>query len=234
MSKTLLEIVQDVLNDMDSDPVNSIDDTVESGQVAAIVRSTCEYLLAQNNWARKKDLSNLTGLADLSAPTKMQIPDNLEEIEWIKYNKKDVTYLSPYDFKTLLFNREQLAGVVDANGYVLNRDPTYYTSYDDKYVYFDGYNSSVDTTLQTSKAVVYGTTTIGWTHSDGFIPPIPEKMFPTLIAEAKSACFLNLKQQANAKEENKAKRGRVMLQSEQARLKAKRHQTNSKVNYGRK
>ena len=36
---TLLEIVQDILSDMDSDEVNSINDSVESLQVAQIVKT---------------------------------------------------------------------------------------------------------------------------------------------------------------------------------------------------
>lgn len=234
MSKTLLEIVQDILNDMDSDPVNSIDDTTEAGQVAQIVRTTAEELLSSRNWEDYKLLTNLEGLADTSNPTKMLIPLTIEEVEWVKYDGKDVTYLTPYEFKTLLFNRSVITGVIDANGYVLNRNPSYYTSFDGKYLHFDGYNSLVDTTLQTNKSTVYGKKALIWTHTDGYTPDIPEKMFPVLVAEAKSTCFIALKQQANVKEESKAKRGRTRLQSENYRLKVARNLTNKKTNYGRK
>jgi hypothetical protein len=37
---TLLEIVQDILSDMDSDEVNSINDSVESLQLAQMIKST--------------------------------------------------------------------------------------------------------------------------------------------------------------------------------------------------
>ena len=40
MKFTLLEMVQEILSDMDSDEVDSIEDTVEAEQVATIVRST--------------------------------------------------------------------------------------------------------------------------------------------------------------------------------------------------
>ena len=36
---TVLEMVQDILNDMDSDEVNSINDTIEAQQVANTVRT---------------------------------------------------------------------------------------------------------------------------------------------------------------------------------------------------
>jgi len=42
---TVLEIVQDILNDIDGDEVNSIDDTLESEQVAQIVKSTYDAII---------------------------------------------------------------------------------------------------------------------------------------------------------------------------------------------
>ena len=36
---TLLDMVQDVLNDLDSDEVNDIDDTIEAQQIAQIIKS---------------------------------------------------------------------------------------------------------------------------------------------------------------------------------------------------
>jgi len=234
MSKTLLEMVQDIVNDLDDDPVNSIDDTPEAEQIAQIVRTTCEELVSSRNWENFKALTNLTGLGDTSNPTKMRIPDSVLEIEWVKYNGEDVTYLPPYQFKTMLFNREELTGVVDSNGYVLNRDPIYYTTYDGIYLYFDGYDSDTENSLQTSNSTVFGQKALEWTHTDGFTPAIPEKMFPVLLADAKSTAFLVLKQQVNQKEEAKARRGRTRLQSENYRIRQARHVTGNKVNYGRK
>ena len=54
--KTLLEIVQEILTDMVSDEVNSIDDTVESQTVASIVRSVYESMMANRNWPHTKQL----------------------------------------------------------------------------------------------------------------------------------------------------------------------------------
>ena len=45
MKKTVLEIVQDIMNDMDSDKVNSISDTVESQQIAQTVRTVFESMV---------------------------------------------------------------------------------------------------------------------------------------------------------------------------------------------
>lgn len=230
---TLLDMVQQILNAMDSDEVNSISDTVESAQVATIVKETFFDLMALRDWPFLRTESALTGLADTNNPTKMLIPETINKIFWIKYNKKEVSYLDPKSFKDMIDMR--VAGTnVDSNGYVTNLDPVYWTTFDDEYVVFDGYDSSVDSTLQTSKSFVYGVTAPSWTHSDGFIPDLPDKYFPTLLAEAKSACFINLKQQMNNREEMKAKRGRTTMQNEAWRSDDGETKSNSKINYGRK
>jgi hypothetical protein len=234
MQKTLLEIVQDILNDMDSDSVNSIDDTEEARQVAQIVRTTYEkWLAARDDWPFLRTLSQLTGLGDLDNPTKMQIPEDMTKVEWVKYNKKDVTYLPPKEFKDMLDTRTETTDIVDANGYILNADPTYWTSYDEEYIHFDGYDSAVDTTLQQSKSVVYGLITPDWEHEDQFTPVLPAKMFPAFIADAKGTAFLALKQQAQAKEEEYARKSFSRFQKSSFRNRQAEPKTNENVDYGR-
>lgn len=235
MSKmTLLEIVQGTLNAMDSDDVASIDDTVESSQVALIAKEVFYEIVSQRDWPFLRTTFSLTGLADTTRPTYMELGENYSKIEWVKYNKKDVTYLDPKSFRDMLDMRVETTGVVDANGFVLNRDPLYYTTYDDELMVFDGYDSAADTTLQSSKSVCYGTVVPSWTHEDTFIPDFPAKMFPTYLAEVKSVAFLNLKQQANQKEERKAQRGRSTFQNESWRTAAGEYKFNTYINYGRK
>ena len=231
---TLLEMTQSILSAMDDDDVNSIDDTVESLQVATTIKEAYYEILSDRDWPFLNSLTTLTGLADLSNPTKMLIPENQNKIFWIKYNKKPITYLPPQEFKAILDGRTAQAGVVDAAGYILTRDPIYWTSYDDVYVHFDAYDSVVESSLVSAKTVVYGATSPAWTHEDTFVPSLPEKMFPTLLAEAKSTCFLNIKQQANPKEEKKARRGRVRFQREAQKADDGETRSNTGVNYGRK
>ena len=116
----------------------------------------------------------------------------------------------------------------------MNNDPQYWTSYDDIYVIFDAYNSTTESSLIASKSAGYAAIQATWTHTDTFVPPIPEKFFPTLLAEAKSQAFVNLKQQNNAREERKAQRGRVIMRNEAWRNEEGETKYNSKVNYGRR
>lgn len=231
---TLLEMVQDILSSMDSDDVNSISDTVESSQVAGFIKETYFSLITERDWPFLRSLTTLTAYSDVNNPTKMRIPTTVNKLLWVKYNKKDVTYLDPLEFKSMLDTRVETTGVVDANGYLLNQDPQYWTTYDDDVIWFDGYNSALDNTLQESKTSVYAVIIPAWSHVDSFVPLMPEKFFPTFLAEAKATCFINIKQQPNSKEEGKAKRGRSRMQNEAWRSNVGESKYNSAVNYGRK
>ena len=232
---TLLDMVQDIMNDMDSDEVNDITDTVESAQVAQIVKTTYfKIVTARDDWPFLRTLTTLTGLGDTSNPTKMQIPDGMNKVYWVRYNKKPVSYMEPADFKDMIDGREEQEDVIDENGYGVSADPLYWTSYDDTYIHFDSYDVDEDTTLQTSKSAVYGILVPSWTHSNAFVPTLPEKMFPTLLASAKGTAFLVLKQQGNAKEESYAERGLIRHQNSAYRADNAEPTYNKNVNYGRK
>jgi hypothetical protein len=231
---TLLYMTQNILSALDSDPVDSIDETVEAVQVAELVKEAYFDIISQRDWPFLFLLGTLDGLSDTNNPTKMKIPDTWNKIKWLKYNKKEVTYMEPETFNNVITSRVAQTGVINNNGYVINQDPEYWTSYDDTYIIFDGYNSSIDSTLQASKSIVYGTQQASWTHTDSFVPNIPEKFFPTLLAEAKSQAFVNLKQQSNAREERKANRGHMAMRNESWRNENGEVKYNNKVSYGRK
>lgn len=230
---TLLEMVQDIMTAMESDNVNDITDTVESAAIAQTIKTTYFDLIASRDWPFLRSYSQLTALGDTSNPTKMRFPTTVNKVYWIKYNKKDVSWMDPKEFVDLRDSRTEETGVVDANGYILTRDPTYWTSFDDDYIYFDSILNSDDTTLQASKSQAYVLTIPSWTHSNSFIPTLPEKMFPTLLSDAKDTCFLNFKQTQNVKESRKAQRGRIRMQNEAWKNNQAESTTNANVNYGR-
>lgn len=234
MKLSLLDITQKILSSLDSDPVNSIDDTVESVQVADIVKESYYSLMAERDWPFLHQLGTLEGLADLSNRTKMRIPEDVNKIKWVKYNKKEIQWLPAPEFKHLVDTRTEEAGIVDSDGFVLNRDPEYWTSYDDDYVIFDAINLENETTLHASNSSIYVVKAPTWQHIDTFVPDIPDKFFPTLLAEAKSQAFVELKQTSNAREETRARRGRVTMQNESWRNEFGEYRYNTKVNYGRK
>jgi len=235
MSKmSVLAMVQGTLNAMDSDDVSSIDDTVESAQVALIVKECYFELISQRDWPFLRTRFSLQGLGDVARPTYMRLGEDMSKIEWIKYDGDDVSYLDPKAFQDLLDARVEQVGLVNADGYILNRNPIYYTTFDDEEFVFDSIDLAQDDTLQASKCLAYGVRVPSWEQEDGYIPELPAKMFPTLLAEVKSVAFLNLKQQANAKEERKAQRGRNIFQNEAWRNGPSEAKYNRRVDYGRR
>ena len=88
MKYTLLQIVQDILNELDSDEVNSIDDTTESRQVAQIVKSTFRNICANRDWANQRKLIQLDGVSDTSRPNYIKCPSGVKELSSFSYNCK--------------------------------------------------------------------------------------------------------------------------------------------------
>ena len=235
---TVLAMVQSILNDMDSDEVNSISDTVEAAQVASILEDTFYEITNDRKWPTHKKLSTLTA-TDENTPTHMRIPttSDVTSIEWIKYDVnedasrkeyKTMKYMEPDEFMLKLMSRDSSSSTIDTvtnigDGVDLlivnNKAPQYYTSFDDDYVVFDSYDSDIDTDfLVGSKTIMYALIEPTFTKSDSAVPDIPSKAFPYFLAEAKSTCFASLKQSASAKEEQKSKRQRSWLAREKKRI----------------
>jgi len=224
MKFSLLEITQEILNDLDSDFVNDINDTIESQQVAQIVKSCFNEMMSNRNWPHLKQLIQLEASGTLSRPTHMRLPIGIKELSWVRYDKRkdgetrlqyrDVKYLSPDDFLTLTHNRnldnDNVIMVSDfsATPVVIfnNIAPNYYTSFDDEWLVFDSYDSSVDDTLKQSKSQAQVFKEPTWTHTNEAIPDLPEEAFAALIEESKSTASLSLKQIPNSKAEQKASR----------------------------
>jgi hypothetical protein len=222
---TVAEMVDDILNDMDSDPVTAIDDTEESRQVVQILKTTYFQIIdgRGDNWPHLDKLFRLTE-TDANSPTHFTIPTNTMMFNWIKYDvlqsgetrEKYTTIkrLEPEDFMELVDARNNDDSNVDIISdlggagtikIINDKAPQYYTSFDEEYIVMDSYDSDVETFLKTAKNKCWGKVYPTWTDDDGtFTPDLPVNMFSYFLSEAKSMCFLNIKQAANAKVEQQA------------------------------
>lgn len=222
MKMTLLEIVKDILNDLDSDEVNSINDTIEAQQVAQVVKSSYFGLIGNRNWPHLRSVAQLDASGNLTKPNYLKIPDTWKELESFKYDKQklgdtqikfsEITYKEPDAFLRFISSRNSsnadVSTIVDFSGVKLlivnNKAPTYWTSFDDTYIVCDSYDNEVDTTLQKNKTQCVAYIEPSWTHTDDFVPNLPTEAFTALLEEAKSTAFINYKQVANNKAEQKA------------------------------
>lgn len=226
-------MTQRILSSMDSDEVNSISDTTESLQVVDELETTFyEILDLRDKWDHLGGLGVLTASGDSAKPTHMTLPSTIDSVDWVKYNKKltasaddavaEIYWKEPVDFMSLMASRtsssSDILQVVDDSGVTLlirtDQHPQYYTSFDDQTLVFDGYLSTLDTTLQGNKSQFYGYEEPTFSRTDTFIPNLPAKLFSYYLAEAKSVCFNNIKQQPNAKEEQKSRRQRYQISRE--------------------
>jgi hypothetical protein len=245
---TLLSMVQNILSSLDSDNVNTIDATPESSQVAEVIRETYFEILDRRNWEFMSVTGQLESVGDTDKPTKIKIPETFHRIGCLKYKVndpsdatakwKELTYLYPYEF----INKVQGYDTSESNVTVYTNDsnvelyckndtdPSYYTSFDDQYIYFDNYDSSKDTTVQQSKTSVIAVKTKTFTLSDTFVPDLPDEMFSLLLSESKSTCHLLFKQQPNYKAEQVARRQYILMREQEPTIKPPREY----YDYGKK
>lgn len=221
---TLLKMVQNILNDLDSDEVNSIDDTVEAQQVSEIIQRTYFDIISTRNWSHLSKLIQFEASTDTNKPSHIRIPEKVKEVEFINYDRrqketdefdfKRVEYKYPDEFLDYINARrssqENIDVVDNGDGTVLliknDSPPTYWTSFDDSYVVFDSYNKDVEHTIQNTKMQTKAYVSPTWITQDDFVPDLPEEAFSKLVAEAKSCAFLVLKQMVNEKAEQTSQR----------------------------
>lgn len=262
MRYTLLQIVQQILAALDSDEVNSIDDTVESAQVALLVRGVYYDLIAECNLPSVGTFFQLNASGDNTKPTLMTIPEDILSVEWVKYDNieagetysdyVEVKYLEPSEFMAhingfVALEDSSVLGtfdhdiVLDSGTHTvtfLYRDdafPTYFTSFNETTLIFDSYLATLDTTLQNTKTQCWGSAAPVFTLEDSFIPNLNVSQFSLLVNEAKARAFIELKQMANSNAERHARHLKLRTRNNKRRVPYEQPYPLSRLpNYGRK
>ena len=228
MKRTLLDLVQSILNDIDADEVNSIDDTIESQQAANIVKDCYLELIDGKTWPHLRRLIQLNSSLDVNRPTYLKLPEKIKELIFFNYDKRkletdtllmqEVKYLYPDQFLRVTSTRNNSDNtqlITDFSGSQLivfnDRAPQYWTSFDDNYIVCDSYNKAIDDTLKSSKTQVLAYMEPVWVHLDNAVPDLPSEAFSLLLEESKSTAALKIKQNADQKAEQKATRQRRWL-----------------------
>jgi hypothetical protein len=247
-------MVQDILSAMNSDEVNSITDTVESLQVANEIRTTFRELYSNREIATFKSLINLDTPADTTTPHIMTLPDNVQDIEWIKYRDfsdtsvdlsyVDVVYLTPEEFITRIVESPTPASSVDVTlmpsspaTYPIRNDkaPSFYTILDDdQTLVFDSFDASEESYLTSSSVLAWGNIYKTFTLEDDFVPPIEANLFPHFLHECRTACFINIKEVANSFEAARARRQLIRSQTRVNKVPGQHKGILTSVDYSRK
>jgi hypothetical protein len=253
---TLLEITQQILSAMDSDEVASINDTVESYQVALLVKSVFYDIATDLNLPEHNGLFELDASGDNNKPTLMTIPTTVTRLDSIKYDQKltadtyknyrDVEYMPWPEFmrmQSALIEDETNVGQMNVTHnsetfevmYRDDRAPTYWSTFDDYQIIFDSYNSDEDTTLQKSKTMCQGALYPTFSMTDGAYPDIDPTQFSYFVNKCKTRAFAELKQSMNAESNAETRRQKIILQKRMRRTQGKTYGEIDKVpHFGRK
>ena len=243
MKRTLLQIVQNILSDMDSEDVNSISDSIEAEQIASVVRDVYYNMVSTRMIPEHQELIRLVSLSNSARPTHFQVPESVKRIDFLRYNIsttngtefKEIEYIEPLVFLALNRDGDNVDTVYDVNGNTPilvrnNKMPDYYTSFDDLHIVMDSYDSNVDNILAESKTQALGHKVPDFSINDNFTPDLDEVLFPYLIAESKSTCFSLFKSGVDQKIEQAARRQKSYMQSDMYRVKKE----NKRPYYGRR
>ena len=241
MKTTLLQIVQSILSDMDSEDVNSISDTVEAQQIASVVEDTYYNIIAARDIPEHNKLLSLVAMSDSNKPTHFRYPTNTKAIRRIDYNIgttseknfREIVWVDPLLFIQRMDETGLLVETYDGNVDIfVSTDvaPSYYTSFDDEYIIMNSYDSSVDSTLQASKTRAFGSVYPTFSQTDSFEPDLDNTMLPLLLAEAKSTCFSLFKGGSDPQVEQAARRLKSYVQNDMY----KTIRPNKRPQYGRK
>ena len=253
--QTLLDYVQTILSSLDSDEVNSYDDTVESLQVANVIKTAYNQIQARSQLPEHYTIFELNASGDALSPVKMFRPSDVMSIDWVQYDKREttetnenyveVTYVPVEDFlrmqNGLDIDETEVAEMsisigVDSLTYKYRNDraPSFYTTYDDRTLLFDSYDASVDTTLQKEKTRCYGKKDQTFTMSNVYVPFFDRDMSTLLLNEAKILAFAELKQAPHTVAQQWARRGWVKSQKDKQGVDNKVSNFNQLPHFGRK
>tara|TARA_B100000530_G_scaffold287457_1_gene202705 strand:+ start:664 stop:1386 length:723 start_codon:yes stop_codon:yes gene_type:complete len=239
MKSTLLQVVQSILSDMDSENVNSLSDTVEAQQIASVVEDTYFNIIAARDIPEHNKLIALVSLSDNARPTHFTYPARTKELIRLDYNigtassqdYREIVYVSPLEFIDRMSETDLKVTTVDQSMelFVANdTDPSYYTSFNDNHIIMNSYDVSVEAHLAANKTRAFCSIYPTFSQTDSFAIDLDQTLMPLLLAEAKSTCMSLFKGGSDPKVEQSARRLKSYVQNDQYKS-----NQSARNNYGR-
>lgn len=200
---SLLQLVQRVLSSMDSDRVDTIDETEESVQVAELARDVYYEMITDGEWPFLHSAIRVASQNNPANPTAVDLQDDVRQIMWLRYNVaqvgdepqfRELRYEEPTEFasrRSVPGQGRLLVTIGDNLQCYVSTDtqPGYWTSFDDGTIYLDAVDQDLESTIQASKLTVYGVRIPDFLVEDDFVPDFPAHFFPLYLAELRKAAF---------------------------------------------
>ena len=226
MKSNLLQIVQSILSDMDSEDVNTISDTVEAQQVASVVEDTYFNIIAARDIPEHNKLIPLVSLANNAKPTHFTYPARTKQLMRLDYNigtasvpdYREIVYVEPLVFLDRMDETAKKVTTVDQSVELFvgnDRDPSYYTSFNDNHIIMDAYDAAVEASLAANKTRAFCAIYPTFSQTDSFAIDLDQTLMPFLLAEAKSTCMSLFKGGPDPKIDQAARRLKSYVQNDQ-------------------
>lgn len=198
--ETLLSIVQSAMVASGGDPVNSIDESPESEDIASICEDVFNDVMLWDEWPHQERLASVEAVSEANNPTAMRIKDSYRFITKVQYlvdtdtdraYYRNIVYLEPEFFieQCDQYLNDKNSKLVQGTGLSAplaistDRDPQYFTTFDNEHLVFDSIDLSVETNLQESKLRTLAYVIPEFVLSDDYIIDMPEIMMPLYRAE---------------------------------------------------
>lgn len=236
MRYTLLELVQRVLESMESDEVSSLGETPESLSVANIIKECYFDIIGFHAPDDTTGIFKLDASGDSTKPCLMYLPSTVSKLSWLKYDRSDnllkpdwqeVSFVSNDEFihfQTGIDQNDSTYQTMIVN--VNDRDftfqiqnerfPSYYTIFDEYSIVFNAFDAAQDNTLTENRTMGFGQIVPEFLMENDYVPDLDPRQFQLLLQEAKSTAFIELKQVPNPKAEAKARRGHIQMQKQRS------------------
>jgi|LGOV01.1.fsa_nt_gb hypothetical protein len=244
--RTILKLVQDLGEGINTDEIDSLDETEEVVRIVNILKQTVQEILDRKTWEFMKDKvrqldDRLPGSNQLNT---LLIPDDVTRIECLKYkddNGKfyEVTYMQACDFVAMLQSRteteDDINAIINADGVALNTrttvPPGYWTSFDEETITFDSYNAASGNGNLIADSVIIADVmpVTDFTDPDAVLN-IPERMETLVFNEALVTCNYRLRQTADPRADRVARRQGISLRENEHKTKI----DNQEKTYGRR
>ena len=226
----MLQIVQRTLSITDGDEVTTISETVESEQVAELVKTVYDDIMSEFPWYHRR---STVALEVTATANEMRIPNEVDRLlsDIIYYGDKEVHWILPENMLYLLKNRDTTLSAVDSNGAMNDVDPTYWSSLDDENIIFDSYDGS----LVSSSTAVWAASVPTTPTNDTDVPDMPHGLHIALLYGVFSMAFSSQKGDLGSSGMYDTKKIKKIAKAKNyARRTGKDKLPGQNVNYGRR
>lgn len=246
--KTILQLVQTMGARIGSDEIDTLDETIESLELVGILEGVYEEVISRKPWkfltGRVRQLEAREG-GSVQYNT-LAVPEDVTRIDSLKYRTNSdvesytkLIQLPVEEFLAKIQSRNptdaDVATIINPDGVRLfiatNIAPTYWTSFDEENISFDAYDVTRGTGNLVADSVIIADIVPFVDFTDpASVLPVPQRMETLIINEAISTASVELRQQANPKAEQIARRQHIALRENEPVT----NDASREVNYGRR